>query len=85
MHKTLSICRVALSVDLLNMHQVTISSAPPVQTRVIKQNMSNGQVLKQLNLKGQLSNGETAVIGKGERRSSCRLLKVRKKVIKETY
>lgn len=38
------------------MHQVMISNAPAVHAEVIKPNMINGRVLKQLNLKQQLSN-----------------------------
>lgn len=38
------------------MHQIMISNAPPVQAEVIKPNMINGRVLKQLNLKQQFSN-----------------------------
>lgn len=41
------------SVNLLNMHQVTIPNAAPIHTEVIKLNMIHGWVLKLLNLKLQ--------------------------------
>lgn len=44
----------AVSVNLLNMHQVMISNVPPVHLEVIKAGMMNRRVLKQLNLKLQL-------------------------------
>lgn len=46
----------AVSFNLLNVHQVITSNTPPVHTEVIKLNMINGRMLKQLNLKMQLSN-----------------------------
>lgn len=41
------------SVNLLNMHQVTIPNAAPIHTEVIKLNIIHGWVLKLLNLKLQ--------------------------------
>lgn len=63
-----------------------ISNAPPVHAEVIKPNMINGRVLKQLNLKQQLSNWRWgSSYGKGERKASSRLTVEEEKVIKETY
>lgn len=63
----------AVSVNLLNMHQVMISNAPPVHVEVIKPNMINGWVLKQLNLKRRLSNKRSGSYGKEKMKVGLRL------------
>lgn len=64
----------AVSVNLSNMHQAMISNAPPVHAEVIKPNMINGRVLKQLNLKQWHSNWRwRRSCGKEERKASSRL------------